>query len=247
MRLLLLLALATLGCSGAAATGSGGGGGSAPAVFGGGGGAGGGHAVSGCEVTAPPSRFASCVLSFEPGVNAGFGQVSAVDGGRQFPEIVYGPPEGAGTANGSTDVLSLGGGGEIAVGFGGAGIFDGPGVDFIVFENSFLVGGDPSDPYAEPGVVSVSEDAVTWVEFPCHKEGYPFTGCAGWHPVLSNPDNGISPFDPATAGGDPFDLADVGVKQARYVRVRDVSFFGGGTSEGFDLDAVAIVNAQALR
>ena len=228
--LLPLLSLVILGCSGA------------PTVFGGG--EGGGHAVSGCDPSAAPTRFISCVLSFEPGVGAGFGQVSDVPGGRQFPEIIYGPPQGTGTGSGSTDVLSLGGGGEISFGVGGNAIVDGPGVDFIVFENAFDVGGDPDAPYAEPGVVSVSEDAVTWVDFPCQKDTYPYTGCAGWHPVLSNPDNGLSPFDPAAAGGDPFDLADVGVKQARYVRARDVSFCGASPSEGFDLDAAAIVNAM---
>ncbi len=221
----LLLALLTAGCGSSGVT-----------VFGGG--DGGGLPVMGCDTDAAPTVFISCVLSFEPGVGAGFGQ-------DKFPSIVYGPPVGAGTANGSTDVLSLGGGGEISFGFGGNAIVDGPGADFIVFENAFDEGGDPLKPYAEPGVVSVSDDAVTWVDFPCHSEGYPYTGCAGWHPVLSNPDNGISPTDPATAGGDPFDLADVGVTHARYVRVRDVSFKGGSPTEGFDLDAAAIVNAES--
>jgi hypothetical protein len=216
--------------------------GDATTVFGGG--DGGGLPVSGCDSSAAPARFISCVLSFEPGPGAGFGQTSPLAGARVFPEIIYGPPEGAGTGNGSTDVLSLGGGGEIAFGFGGNAIVDGPGVDFIVFENPFDIDGDATAPYAEPGEVSVSDDAVTWVTFPCHKEGYPYTGCAGWHPVLSNPDNGLSPFNATTGGGDPFDLADVGVAHARYVRVRDVSFKGGAPDEGFDLDAASIVNAE---
>jgi hypothetical protein len=203
-----------------------------------GGGDGGGVAVMGCEPDAAPSSFISCVLSFEPGPGAGYGQ-------ENFPTVIYGPPLGAGTGNGSKDVLSLGGGGEISFGFGGNAIVDGPGADFIVFDNPFDEGGDPTKPYAEPGVVSVSDDAVTWVDFPCDQSGYPFTGCAGWHPVLSNPDNGISPLDPATAGGDAFDLADVGVTHARYVRVRDVGFVGAGGTEGFDLDAASIVHAQA--
>ena len=44
--------------------------------------------------------------------------------------------------------------------------------------------------------------------------------------------------DPATAGGDPFDLADVGLTWARYVRVTDRP----GDGLVFDLDAIAIVN-----
>jgi hypothetical protein len=229
----LLLALAAAGAAGCAPD---------PHVLGGG--DGGGFAVSGCDPDAAPTRFISCVLSYEPGPGDGHGQVAS-NGEAGFPQIVYGPPVGGGTAAGSTDVLTLGGGGEIAFGFGGNAIVDGPGVDFILFENPFDIGGDPTDPYDEPGVVSVSEDAVTWVDFPCQKDTYPYTGCAGWRPVISNPDNGISPFDPATAGGDPFDLADIGVARARYVRVRDVSFRGASPTEGFDLDAAAIVNAEA--
>jgi|HubBroStandDraft_6_1064221.scaffolds.fasta_scaffold260819_2 hypothetical protein len=208
-----------------------------------GGGEGGGFAVSGCDPSAAPTPFISCLLSYEPGPGAGFGQTD-------FPEIVYGPPVGGGIDEGSSDVLTLGGGGEITFGFGGNAIVDGPGADFILFENPFDIAGDPDDPYAEPGEVSVSDDAQTWVTFPCsYKEGDTFeishyTGCAGWHPVLSNPDNGISPFDPATAGGDAFDLAEIGVTHARYVRVRDVSFRGGTPKEGFDLDAAVILHAE---
>ena len=166
--LVLLLAALTAGCASAAGSGD------EALVFGGGGG--GGFAVSGCDPEATPTRFISCVLSYEPGPGAGFGQA-------KVPEIIYGPPIGGGTANGSQDVLTLGGGGEIAFGFGGNAIVDGPGADFIVFENPFDIAGDPTDPYAEPGVVSVSEDGVTWVDFPCEKDTYPYTGCAGWHPA----------------------------------------------------------------
>jgi hypothetical protein len=220
---LVLAAPLALGCGGGA-------------VFGGG--DGGGFPVQGCDPSAAATPFISCVLSYQPGPGAGHGQ-------DQFPEIVYGPPVGAGLGEGSLDVLTLGGGGEIAFGFGGNAIVDGPGVDFIIFENPFEIDGDPEDPYAEPGVVSVSDDAVTWVSFPCHKEGFPYTGCAGWHPVISNPYNGVSPFDPATAGGDAFDLADIGVAHARYVRIVDVSFRGSAPFEGFDLDAAVILHAES--
>lgn len=226
LRPALLLALLTIGCSS-----------SATIVHGGG--DGGGVPVAGCDPSSAPTRFISCVLSFEPGTGAGYGQ-------DQFPQVIYGPPTAPATPhNGSLDVLSLGGGGEIAFGFGGNAIVDGPGADFIVFENAFYEGGDPTAPYAEPGVVSVSEDGQTWVDFPCHEDAYPYTGCAGWHETHSSPQNGISPLDPAVAGGDAFDLADVGLTHARYVRVRDVSFLGAGPSRGFDLDAAAIVHAES--
>ena len=44
--------------------------------------------------------------------------------------------------------------------------------------------------------------------------------------------------EPAQAGGDPFDLADLGVKQARYIRIKDAGVSSlGKDSKGFDLDA----------
>jgi len=191
----------------------------------------------------PADRFITQILSYDPGPCAGFGQ-------SHMPGVVEGPPIGGGADQGSADVLSLGTGGSIVVGFTPNGIVDGPGVDFIVFENPFDVGGNPSDPYAEPGQVSVSDDGVHWTAFPCTATSYPYGMCAGWHPVYSNPDNCISPLDPATAGGDPFDLADIGVSSAKYVRIVDETTeacpaSGGPTTNGFDLDAIAIVNAAS--
>lgn len=64
--------------------------------------------------------------------------------------------------------------------------------------------------------------------------------CAGWHPVYANPGaNSIDPLDPSVAGGDPFDLADVGLSMARFVRISDRA----DLPTVFDLDAVGIVNA----
>ena len=140
-------------------------------------------------------------------------------------------------------------------------IVDGPGPDFIVFENPFWIGGNSNDVYAEPGQVSVSEDGQTWVSFPCTptvdasaSDGTgtapPYGSCGGWGVVYSNPSNGISPFDPATAGGNAFDLADIGVTQARFVKIVDLTDEAcpeageRPTTNGFDLDAVAIVNAE---
>ncbi len=52
------------------------------------------------------------------------------------------------------------------------------------------------------------------------------------------------------SGGDPFDLAAIGVTHARYVRIvdktnEDCPDTGAGViSNGFDLDAISIVNAE---
>ncbi|RYZ33379.1 MAG: cell surface protein, partial [Myxococcaceae bacterium] len=46
---------------------------------------------------------------------------------------------------------------------------------------------------------------------------------------------------------DGFDLAAVGLTRARFVRIRDSGANGyAGTSGGFDLDAVAVVNGVQL-
>src|SRR5689334_5261949 len=136
--ILLLLAPLALGCGSGSESAS-------ANVFGGG--DGGGLPVTGCAPSSPPTRFISCVLSFQPGPGAGWGQ-------DDFPEIIYGPPVGGGMGKGGVDVLSLGGGGEIAFGFGGNAIVDGPGTDFVVFENPFDIAGNPKAPYAELGEVS---------------------------------------------------------------------------------------------
>jgi hypothetical protein len=202
----------------------------------------GGYVVADADVL-PADRFITTVVSFTAGTCAGYGQA-------KMPGVVEGPPIGGGSGMGSTDVVSLGGQGEIVVSFAPNTIVDGPGVDFLVFENPFDIAGNASNLYAEPGEVSVSEDGVNWTVFPCTATSYPYGECAGWHPVFSNPDNGISPVDPSDAGGDPFDLSDIGVTEARYVRVRDKTMEscpsgpGGPTSNGFDLDAMAIVNAS---
>ena len=81
--------------------------------------------------------------------------------------------------------------------------------------------------------------------FTCSNGSFPYTGCAGWHPVYSHPDNGIDPFDLDVAGGDAFDLAEVGVAKARYIMIVDDGDSGAfGTTAGFDLDAVAVVNGE---
>jgi hypothetical protein len=184
-----------------------------------------------------PSRFATSVESFSPGP----GQSSGQD---DLPGVVLGPPKGLGEIDGSLDVASLGNGGTITLGFAPSAIVDGPGPDFIVFENPFYVGGDRMQPFAELATVEVSDDGEAFRGFPCTASGPPYGSCAGWHPVYANPDlNSIDPTDSAVAGGDAFDLADLGLSHARYVRITDrVDLTGlNGT---FDLDAVSIVHAQ---
>ncbi|MEO1338440.1 MAG: cell surface protein, partial [Myxococcota bacterium] len=105
-------------------------------------------AFVGCGDESEPSLpYATEVVSFEPGPGAGFGQAG-------LPEVVLGPPMGLGVGAGSIDVLSLGVGGSIVLGFA-APIIDGPGPDFVVFENPFFIGGASDALFAELGRVSV--------------------------------------------------------------------------------------------
>ena len=184
------------------------------------------------------SRFATSVESFSPGPGSDFGQAD-------LPDIVLGPPRGLGDAKGSLDVATLGNGGSMTLGFAPSAIIDGPGPDFIVFENPFYVDGtDPPQPFAELGTVEVSDDGQSFRGFPCTASAPPYGGCAGWHPVYANPDkNSIDPTDPAVAGGDAFDLGDLGVGRARYVRITDRIDLTG-LNGSFDLDAVSIVHPE---
>lgn len=174
------------------------------------------------------SRFATSVLDhrFGPGQNVNQ---------DLFPDPIFGPPE----ANQTTSVVSLGNGGFVVVGFEGNAIIDGAGPDFTVFENPLLN-------FRELATVAVSEDGNTWHEFPCtaDQDDSDFGSCAGVARVYSSSQNGIDPTDPAVSGGDPYDLADLGVTRARYVRITDRVDLVGGNADVFDLDAVAIINAE---
>ena len=181
-----------------------------------------------------PDPFADAVVSYSPGAGAGFGQ----DG---YPDVVLGAPEGGGETA-SLDVLSLGQEGEIVLTFDDIGLVDGEGPDLLVFENPFTG-------WPETGTVAASEDGITWAEWPCdgadEAGGYP--GCAGVGLVWAASDNDVDPTDPETAGGDAFDLADLGLARARFVRIRDTGLNSyDGVAGGFDLDAIAIVNGEDL-
>jgi hypothetical protein len=173
--------------------------------------------------------------AFGPGQNVGQ---------QLFPEPILGPPRGAGALKGSLDVVSLGNGGSVTVEFGGTAIVDGPGPDLIVFENAFWIDGDESKPFAELATVEVSDDGESWFGFECSASAAPYGACAGWHPVFANPGvNAIDPLDPESAGGDAFDLADLGLAQARFVRITDRADLTGAAGV-FDLDAVGVVHAR---
>jgi hypothetical protein len=208
----------------------------------------GGHASlpcegAGCAAEAPlvdtaSLPYARSVERFSPGPGAGFGA-------DRLPGVVLGPPFAELEGGGALDVVSLGAGGEIVLGFGPDELLDGPGPDLVVFENPFLVNGDPDAPYAELGEVAVSTDAVSWRTFACDAAApgpSGWSGCAGWRLTRFFDPVALVPLEPALTGGDPFDLAEVGLESARFVRIRDLSVSGEGQAAGFDLDAVGMVH-----
>lgn len=186
-----------------------------------------GSGVGGSCATSHGS-FATGVLSHSFGGGQNVNQASG------FPQVLFGPP----TANDPSSVVSLGNGGWVVLEFSGNAIIDGPGVDFSVFEN-------PLPTFEELATVAVSDDAEHWTEFPCAaaQDSKDFGFCAGVGVVYSSPNNGVDPLDPAVSGGDHYDLAEIGVSHARFVRITDRVDLEGAAGV-FDLDAVAIVHAE---
>lgn len=188
----------------------------------------------------PLDAFIQEYVSFNPGPGSRYGRES-------INEWLLGPPYGGGKFIQSGDVVSLGNGGEIILAFPRYFPIDGTGADFIIFENAFLPTGSDTF-YMEPAIVSVSQDGIHFFDFPCSPT-YPYEGCAGTRPVYANPDhNSISPRDPLTAGGDAFDLRQLGLNYIRTIKIRDANLnLAGNTGvqagqAGFDLDAIAIVH-----
>ena len=181
--------------------------------------------------------WADVVESFTPGAGTGFGQ-------NYFPGNVLGPPDpdpGISPNNPSSkpqELLSLGHSGEIILQFTDNKIFNGDGVDFTVFENAFISW--DGSVFMEAGIVSVSQDGENWYQFP-----YDTTDMSGLAGVTPTDDN-QNPTDPAVSGGDQFDLADLGLEWASYVKITDLGdiYQEGQWNGDFDLDAVVAVNSQ---
>ncbi len=173
------------------------------------------------------------------------------------PTLALGAPRGGGTTMNSLDVYCLGNGGSITLGFDQSadnrrGIFNGPGYDFIVFENAFYDNDDPHRSFAELMYVEVSTDNAHFARFPVYSANLgtfgPYstidpakvTGFAGTKAVLANTDeNSIDPFDASAAGGDAFNLCwlsndplvksgVVNLDKIRYLRLVDVIGDGRG-------------------
>jgi hypothetical protein len=127
--------------------------------------------------------------------------------------------------------------------------------------------------FAEPAFVEVSSDGVDWRSFSYDAQALQesaelggtidrdlylrMVGLAGLTPTFGG--NWTIPNDPAVfdsagqggvsgAGGDAFDLADVGLSAARFVRITDADTQTGfgGAAEGFDLDTVVVLHGRPV-
>lgn len=180
------------------------------------------------------SPWASSVYDFYFGTSQTFGQDSAY-----FPQNVLGslasnisPTMPASTPE---EVCSIGKGGFIVLEFDPP-ILDGVGADFTVFENAFFYNNN-SQVFDEWMMVSVSNDAQTWQTF--SYDTLTGEGFAGRTPTAAT---GANYQDPNQSGGDSFDLKDVGLTEAKYVKLRDATQYQSSDRLSADLDAVIAIH-----
>lgn len=186
------------------------------------------------------------VYNFKPGKGQSLGQSFEF-----FPANIFGMPDTNASeltpASDPKQICSIGLGGTIIVGFKNYLIVDGDGPDFTIFENAFI---NPvtKKVFAEPAIVSVSEDGIYYYDFPY--DPITLKGCAGITPTNGKE----NPFNPLKSGGDKFDLATIGLSRVKYIRIKDICqeildnpnhpFFDPIIS-GFDLDAVVGLNLMS--
>jgi hypothetical protein len=146
--------------------------------------------------------------------------VHAAGGDPPFddPQRAVNQVRGAGERAGGTDVFSLDPEeGVLVLRWSERRLRNGPGADLVVFENGFR---HPEGWFIDPLIVEVSVDGERWVPFPhdyrapdervFHSAPDAWRGFAGRWPVGLNADTRpVDPFGPA-AGGDAFDLDDLG-------------------------------------
>lgn len=187
--------------------------------------------------------FIDTVYSFTPGTGQNNGQSS-----EYYPNNIFGEPSRIASKQAAEtspyEILSLGLNGEIVVGLKNKLILNKEGVDFIIFENC-IVNQFTKKVFAEPAVVSISQNGIDFIEFPYNIDS--LTGLAGVTPTNGNKD----PFDYPASGGDGFDLDLIKIDSVKYIKIKDVSEAilnnpkhnnYDATISGFDLDAVAIIH-----
>lgn len=164
-----------------------------------------------------------------------------------YPQNIFGLPSRKATRtvpeSSQSEILSIGIGGEIIVGFKNKILKNGDGVDFIIFENAF-VNNINNGIFAEPAVVSVSKDGINFIEFPFDKDS--LIGLAGITPTNGS----VDAYKYPQSGGDGFDLSVIGLDYIKYIKIKDTTLHITKLDKsnkfynpefllsGFDLDAV---------
>lgn len=190
--------------------------------------------------------FIDTVYSFTLGTLQSTGQSE-----EYFPMNIFGPPS-FDAARFTPEIrpeqiLSLGLNGEIIIGFKNGVIANGEGADFIIFENAFEISFNEKI-YAEPAIVSVSQDGSIWYEFEYDLDM--LTGLAGTEPTIGNNTNSEYGF----SGGNAFDIGEFGLEEIKYIKLKDTTEYilnnpnhnnYDPTLSGFDLDAVFLLYAYS--
>lgn len=173
------------------------------------------------------------------------------------PQLAANGVRAGGQRQGSTDVYSLDLDGprtELVLAFTEVVVVDGEGPDLVVFENPFEI--DGGGVFIDPVSVEVSEDGDTFVAFPygLKSDGYSMDpddwwGIAGRLPGAHDLDDPSSPSaELPEAGGDRFDLADLGLTAITHVRLRPAAGMPvHSASNGPDIDGVIAINVEESR
>lgn len=181
-----------------------------------------------------PTSFPDEVFFVRYGTGAGFGHT-------YFPSNILGAPDTSARATvpsaNEREILTLGFGGEIILKFLDGGIRNGQGLDFTIFENAFLHTVS-LQVFRETALVAVSEDGINWIQFPV--DSLSFRGLAGVTPTNGDKDY----YNPMESGGDSFDLSDVGLERAIYLKITDAGDLIRDSGPSFDLDAIVVLNGE---
>jgi len=188
-------------------------------------------------------NFKIGLLDFQDSINA------------YYPFNIYGLPSSKASEivpeSSPEQILSIGIGGEIIVGFKNYILKDGNGFDFIIFENAFI---NPVNKgiFAEPAIISVSSDGINYIEFPY--DSITLSGLAGITPTIGKG----NPYNYPEGGGDGFDLSAIGADKIKYIKITDISEIVSNLDKnnkyynpkfilsGFDLDAVLGLHLESL-
>jgi hypothetical protein len=225
-----------------------------------------------------PQDFITGALFNDPTAALGRPTVTTTGDGWHIPVSAAVPVLPIGPAFRSFEVVSIGNGGSLTLKFSHPVADDrnNPyGIDFIVFGNAMQAigsgpawrNGNPEDTvitrvtHGDPGIVSVSQDGVTWYTFSDgpYADSFAPTASFRWdsaNDVWAEELDPTRPVDPelnvdgmnvaqmidaydGSAGGTGFDIGRLGLQWIQYVRIED----DPRTSVTTEIDAVADVSA----